>query len=1118
MKCGCVYTAAFAAVLLLGAPVGPVVLVDAAEPPLADAGLDQSVRTGTTVYLDATGSRDPDGRIVAYQWTVESPDGETVVPSCRNCARTTFVAAAAGRYAVTVAVSDDDGLTATDTLYVSVAPGSSPALRVTGPSPTWVGDEARYTAHATAGDAPLSTLVWRLDGAVVERDSISGAATTRRLSHSFGRAGEHTVSATVVDSDGQTASRSVETRVRVRHRVTGQYVPATARSDSVTTVSPTVRGPRLLIGSEPLRGTYRLTDGSGRWVHDGETAGHGDRATVDFEPGRHDLYAVTDGGVARFADGTSDVVADPEPEVTFAELDGNGSLLATAVATDGFANLVSLSLTVDGERVDSRNVTITEYLRSGGRTRLELDTEAVDLDQGTHTVVARARDARGQTSVVRKEVEVVGPPEIVRAEFVNDPVYAYDPRTDPERYTAHHVLVVDLNGVPAEDIEISSKVGGEDTVFLNVTKERTYSSENGQYIVKNTYWAKEIPGLGSAKFRVSVSGRTENFHRSAFFRVNPSNPIIRLNVDETGISNRPNQWGLIVDAGSSFDPDNTKLKFEWLDGAKPISDNKGRAKFNSRQFAGLVVRDHNGGVTQADRSFLDYYTPQIAGVVELTEGPYAPSESVRFGLWTEQFELSKNRYADDISHSLRVTGANATVVDWQRPDTEYAADTHSEDVEAFYHEISSRSGFVPSGLVYVGVFEVEAGSIDEHSKVIVYNRANPDSSVSRTLSVGEVLESNDSIQITDRTFLVEKPTFVHQSTSYPEIRDSLIADGYKVVRSTQTGTEWAIEERIEVEPAVFENSTQRFRHPHHREQFLRTHQDWSLGHRVVETEERTRVEYEWRDSRDGPGVFTGETRRIRTSPAEYQKLRQYRYEYTVERTGYRTEIRTRYVTDTMEYTTPVRKCNPVIGCYDSYTTQTREVTRRHDYPIRVSYTYEDEVTDTYWATSNRHRSHEYTGSTQIVEIEPAEFVTQYRFQRQTRYLETTTWYTATKRILLKPARHQWQPAWTTRNPLVLQEVEHSSNLRVGEKRSIQRWSLARHTGNTREGTSAENPESIGTVLKTAAVVGIRVSRVGSGSNATSVKHSEVVLNGYRTTEEIKSAANKSVVRKYRKLA
>lgn len=95
------------------------------EPPLADAGLDQQVDPGTTVLVDATGSRDPDGTVAEYAWRIEAPNGSTVLPACPDCARTRFTPRRTGTYEVDLTVTDDAGASSTDRLYVTVRRGEA---------------------------------------------------------------------------------------------------------------------------------------------------------------------------------------------------------------------------------------------------------------------------------------------------------------------------------------------------------------------------------------------------------------------------------------------------------------------------------------------------------------------------------------------------------------------------------------------------------------------------------------------------------------------------------------------------------------------------------------------------------------------------------------------------------------------------------------------------------------------------------------------------------------------------------------------------------------------------------------------------------------------------------
>jgi hypothetical protein len=108
------------AMLVVTAGIPASGAADGGEPPLVDAGLDQSVVAGTTVYLDGGGSVDPDGEIVAYRWSIETPRGETITPTDRDAEMTRFVPEQTGRYHVQLTVTDDDGNTRSDTLYVDV--------------------------------------------------------------------------------------------------------------------------------------------------------------------------------------------------------------------------------------------------------------------------------------------------------------------------------------------------------------------------------------------------------------------------------------------------------------------------------------------------------------------------------------------------------------------------------------------------------------------------------------------------------------------------------------------------------------------------------------------------------------------------------------------------------------------------------------------------------------------------------------------------------------------------------------------------------------------------------------------------------------------------------------
>ena len=156
------------ALVLLGIVVPTAVLAapaagTGAGAPLAEAGLDQQVLRGETVRLDATGSRDPDGSVVGYRWRVRTPGGRAVAPQDPAARRTAFPATAVGRYEVRLTVTDDDGNTGTDTMYVRVeAAGNAPNSSVPsagGRSPaTGNGSGGGVRVTRSAGDGSASPM------------------------------------------------------------------------------------------------------------------------------------------------------------------------------------------------------------------------------------------------------------------------------------------------------------------------------------------------------------------------------------------------------------------------------------------------------------------------------------------------------------------------------------------------------------------------------------------------------------------------------------------------------------------------------------------------------------------------------------------------------------------------------------------------------------------------------------------------------------------------------------------------------------------------------------------------------------------------------------------------
>lgn len=88
-------------------------------PPVANAGVEQSVVTGTTVTLDASTSLVATGKTLTYAWTMTAkPTGSAAALSAPTTAKPTFVADVAGSYVASVIVND--GTTASSASAVTV--------------------------------------------------------------------------------------------------------------------------------------------------------------------------------------------------------------------------------------------------------------------------------------------------------------------------------------------------------------------------------------------------------------------------------------------------------------------------------------------------------------------------------------------------------------------------------------------------------------------------------------------------------------------------------------------------------------------------------------------------------------------------------------------------------------------------------------------------------------------------------------------------------------------------------------------------------------------------------------------------------------------------------------
>jgi PKD repeat protein len=152
---------------------------------------------GSVLPFDGVG-QDAGDDALTYQW--DFGDGS---PAATGMAPT-HVYDDDGTYTVTLTVTDDDGGSVTDTATSTVTNADPAFTSVTGPAVGDEGSDLTFEAVATdPGVADLPDLVFSWDFG----DTATGAHTP--VDHAWGDEGTYTITATVVDGDGGTASETV---------------------------------------------------------------------------------------------------------------------------------------------------------------------------------------------------------------------------------------------------------------------------------------------------------------------------------------------------------------------------------------------------------------------------------------------------------------------------------------------------------------------------------------------------------------------------------------------------------------------------------------------------------------------------------------------------------------------------------------------------------------------------------------------------------------------------------------------------------------------------------------------------------------------------------------------
>ncbi|MBL7856264.1 MAG: gliding motility-associated C-terminal domain-containing protein [Cyclobacteriaceae bacterium] len=222
------------------------------QPPVADAGTNQSITLpSNSAQLTGNGT-DSDGTIAAYQWTqVNGPSSATILTAGQKDTQVSGLVA--GIYTFQLSVTDDKGATGFDQVTVSVFPPANqpPVVNAgTNTSITLPTSSSSLSGTASDPDGTIASYLWEQVSGPKIATLISPAAASTNIS-ALTISGIYVFSLTVKDNNG--ASASAQASVTVLPAPPNQPPNANAGSDVTVT---------LPVNSAVLTGTGTDADGT----------------------------------------------------------------------------------------------------------------------------------------------------------------------------------------------------------------------------------------------------------------------------------------------------------------------------------------------------------------------------------------------------------------------------------------------------------------------------------------------------------------------------------------------------------------------------------------------------------------------------------------------------------------------------------------------------------------------------------------------------------------------------------------------------------------------------------------------------------------------------------------
>ncbi len=542
-----------------------------AKPPVASfAASPNPVAAGIPTGFDASGSLDPDGAVVKYEWDLDgngSYETDTGTTATASSAYST-----AGDVNVGLRVTDNSGETATTTRTVTVQ-GTLPTASFTAtPNPVSTGDQTSFDASGSSDpEGPIVKYEWDLDGnGSYETDTGATASATR----SYAKKGNVTVGLRVTDGDGATATTTIGLTVQNK----APSASFTATPNPVSTLAQVTFDASASADSDGAVVKYEWDlDGNGSYeTNTGATA----TASRSFEAaGDHEVaLRVTDDDGATATTSRTVTALNQSPTASFTATP-NPVQTGTQVGFDAAASS------------DPDGAVVKYEWDLDGNGSYETDTGSTATATSAYGVASnvsvglRVTDGNGATATTTRALSVQN--RAPSASFTASPnpvptgtAVSFDASgsSDPDGTIAKYEWDFDGNGTY------------ETSTGATATTTKTFATAStptiGLRVTDNN-------GATATTTRVLT---VQNRLPSASFTLTP-NPVVSGN-------------SVSFNGSGSLDPDGAVVKYEWdFDGNGTYETSTGATATTTKTFAtagnvtiGLRVTDNNGGTATTTRA------------------------------------------------------------------------------------------------------------------------------------------------------------------------------------------------------------------------------------------------------------------------------------------------------------------------------------------------------------------------------------------------------------------------------------------------------------------------------------------------------------------------------------